>query len=98
MGITDARSPRGGVLEAPIDREQHSVDQFSSALRELHNDAVALYVKTRNVHWHIAIARPDEIKNRQEELARTMDMLAELCLGFEALTRSVRAAGRPKPN
>jgi DNA-binding ferritin-like protein len=98
MRISDTRSLRGGVLDAPTDLEEHSVDQFSSALRELHNDAIALSVKTRNVHWHIAIACPQAVKDSDEELVRTMDMLAELCLGFEALTRSVRAAGRLTTN
>jgi starvation-inducible DNA-binding protein len=98
MRISDTPSLRAGVLEASTDLDRNTVEQISNALRELHADAFALYMKTKNVHWHMTeqrqsrdIARPQHLQDNDEELVRTTDMLAELCLGFQALTRSVRA-------
>jgi len=43
------------ILQARIsDLEQDGVEQVSAALRPLLADVFALYVKTKNFHWHIS--------------------------------------------
>jgi starvation-inducible DNA-binding protein len=42
------------VLEFPTDLSQNSVEQISSVLRELLADVFALYIKTKNFHWHMS--------------------------------------------
>jgi starvation-inducible DNA-binding protein len=42
------------ALEVPTDLSPNAVEQISSALRELLADVVALYVKTKNFHWHMS--------------------------------------------
>jgi starvation-inducible DNA-binding protein len=41
------------ALAVPTDLNHNSVEQISSALRELLADVFALYVKTKNFHWHM---------------------------------------------
>jgi starvation-inducible DNA-binding protein len=41
-------------LKTPTDLSPNSVDAVSGALRELLADAFALYVKTKNFHWHMS--------------------------------------------
>jgi len=42
------------VLEFPTDLSRNSVEQISSVLRELLADVFALYIKTKNFHWHMS--------------------------------------------
>jgi len=56
MPITDKTHTRDGedVLETPTDLSHSAVDAISSALRELLADVFALYMKTKNFHWHMS--------------------------------------------
>ena len=57
MPITDKGHIRGGetdVLETPTDLSHSAVEEISSALRELLADVFALYMKTKNFHWHMS--------------------------------------------
>ena len=42
------------ALETPTDLHQDGVVEVSNALRQLLADAFALYVKTKNFHWHMS--------------------------------------------
>jgi starvation-inducible DNA-binding protein len=42
------------ALRTPTDLSQDGVAEISSALRELLADVFALYVKTKNFHWHMS--------------------------------------------
>ncbi len=42
------------ALEVPTDLGHNSVEQISGALRELLADVFALYIKTKNFHWHMS--------------------------------------------
>jgi starvation-inducible DNA-binding protein len=42
------------ALEVPTDLSQNSVEQISNVLRELLADVFALYIKTKNFHWHMS--------------------------------------------
>ena len=43
-----------GVLEVPTDISPEGVQRISATLRQLLADALALYVKTKNFHWHMS--------------------------------------------
>jgi starvation-inducible DNA-binding protein len=48
----DGRGPTD--LETPTDLSNRAVEAISDALRELLADVFALYVKTKNFHWHMS--------------------------------------------
>src|SRR3954447_9818854 len=41
-------------LDTPTDLPQEAVDKISAALNGLLADAFALYLKTKNFHWHVS--------------------------------------------
>jgi starvation-inducible DNA-binding protein len=41
------------ALETPTDLDRKGVSEISSSLRQLLADILALYVKTKNFHWHM---------------------------------------------
>jgi starvation-inducible DNA-binding protein len=43
-----------GSLETPTNLDRKSVTEISSSLRQLLADVFALYVKTKNFHWHMS--------------------------------------------
>jgi starvation-inducible DNA-binding protein len=49
---TSAKSRSG--LETPTDVSREGVKEISSELRQLLADVFALYVKTKNFHWHMS--------------------------------------------
>ena len=42
------------ALQTPTDLSHEGVQEVSSALRQLLADVFALYVKTKNFHWHLS--------------------------------------------
>ena len=42
------------ALQTPTDLNHEGVEEISSALRQLLADVFALYVKTKNFHWHMS--------------------------------------------
>src|SRR6266852_5383092 len=42
------------ILETPTDLSRSAVLEISSALRQLLADVFALYLKTKNFHWHMS--------------------------------------------
>jgi starvation-inducible DNA-binding protein len=57
MPISEATHVNAGkkdALAVPTDLNHSSVEQISSALRELLADVFVLYVKTKNFHWHMS--------------------------------------------
>ena len=42
------------ALQTPTDLDRKGVGEISSALRQLLADVFALYVKTKNFHWHMS--------------------------------------------
>jgi starvation-inducible DNA-binding protein len=41
-------------LDTPTDLPQQGVDKISAALNVLLADAFAVYMKTKNFHWHVS--------------------------------------------
>jgi starvation-inducible DNA-binding protein len=54
MAARDARALKIASLETPTDLKPNSVREISAALNTLLADMFALYVKTKNFHWHIS--------------------------------------------
>src|SRR5277367_6357918 len=42
------------ALETPTDLDRKGVTEITSSLRELLADVFALYLKTKNFHWHMS--------------------------------------------
>jgi starvation-inducible DNA-binding protein len=54
MSTRDAKVLRIAPLETPTDLKSGAVTEISGALRILLADMFALYVKTKNYHWHMS--------------------------------------------
>src|SRR6201987_3550753 len=54
MAARDARALKIASLETPTDLKPDSVREISAALNALLADMFALYVKTKNFHWHVS--------------------------------------------
>src|SRR5947207_8294982 len=53
--VSKAKSERVSPdLDTPTDLPQSAVDQISASLNVLLADAFALYLKTKNFHWHVS--------------------------------------------
>ena len=50
----DASKPSVAPLDTPTDLSANAVPVISSALNALLADAFALYLKTKNFHWHVS--------------------------------------------
>jgi starvation-inducible DNA-binding protein len=50
---TQAKEKHHAVPEIPTDLNHEGVVEISAALRQLLADTFALYLKTKNFHWHI---------------------------------------------
>ena len=54
MNIEDARKRREAPLDTPSNLGSNATKDISAALTVLLADVFALYVKTKNFHWHIS--------------------------------------------
>ena len=57
MAKSDARQREGReneALKTPTDLSRKGVGEISNALRQMLADVFALYVKTKNFHWHMS--------------------------------------------
>ena len=75
---TDKISPD---LDTPTDMSSEAVDKISAALNTLLADAFALYVKTKNFHWHVSGRHFHDyhqmLDEQSEAIFATTDQLAE---------------------
>src|SRR5271169_3411139 len=53
-GTGQAKGRVKSALETPTDLNHDGVVEISSALRQLLADVFALYMKTKNFHWHMS--------------------------------------------
>src|SRR4029077_1420578 len=51
---TQSEGREATALQTPTDLDHEGVQEISSALRQLLADVFALYVKTKNFHWHMS--------------------------------------------
>jgi starvation-inducible DNA-binding protein len=54
MSARDAKALRIAPLETPTDLESNAVRDISGALNVLLADMLAMYMKTKNFHWHVS--------------------------------------------
>src|SRR5438105_6476953 len=54
MTTTDAKARRKPALDTPTDLKPNAVRDISGALNILLADMFALYLKTKNFHWHVS--------------------------------------------
>jgi starvation-inducible DNA-binding protein len=54
MTARDAKALRIAPLETPSDLKSNAVHEISAALTTLLADMFALYLKTKNFHWHVS--------------------------------------------
>jgi len=54
MGKTAARGKVAKALETPTDLNRDGVEEICEELRKLLADVFALYLKTKNFHWHMS--------------------------------------------
>ena len=68
-------------LDTPTDLSQEAVDKISAALNPLVADALALYIKTKNFHWHVSGPHFRDyhllLDDQAAEILATTDELAE---------------------
>ena len=68
-------------LDTPTDLPQAAVDKISASLNTLLADAFALYVKTKNFHWHISGRHFRDyhlmLDQQSDDIFATTDQLAE---------------------
>ena len=68
-------------LDTPTDLPQAAVDKISAALNVLLADAFALYLKTKNFHWHVSGRHFRDyhlmLDEQSEAIFATTDQLAE---------------------
>src|SRR5882672_256474 len=94
-----ARSKTTAPLETPTDLSQDAVTTISQALNRLVADTYALYVKTKNFHWHVSGPHFRSyhllFDEHARELSNTTDELAERVRKIGGTTlRSVAHIGR----
>ncbi len=68
-------------LDTPTDLPQGAVDKISTALNTLLADAFALYLKTKNFHWHVSGRHFRDyhlmLDEQSDAIFATTDQLAE---------------------
>src|SRR5947207_13176389 len=80
--VSKAKSERVSPdLDTPTDLPQSAVDQISASLNVLLADAFALYLKTKNFHWHISGRHFRDyhllLDEQSDQIFATTDQLAE---------------------
>ena len=81
MTVQDAKARRVAPLETPTDLGANAVKDLSGALTILLSDMFALYVKTKNFHWHISGPHFRDyhllLDEQGEQIFDTTDAIAE---------------------
>ena len=69
------------VLETPTDLSEEAVREVSAALNALLADTIALYIKTKNFHWHVSGPHFRSyhllLDEQAESIEKSIDVLAE---------------------
>ena len=99
MNVRDARTLRSAPLETPTDLGSNAVRDISGALNVLLADIFALYVKTKNFHWHISGPHFRDyhllLDEQAEQIFATTDDIAERVRKIGGTTlRSIGQIGR----
>jgi starvation-inducible DNA-binding protein len=81
MTARDAKVARIAALETPTDLKSNAVRDIAGALNRLLADMFALYLKTKNFHWHISGPHFRDyhllLDEQADQIFATTDALAE---------------------
>src|ERR1700726_5260348 len=81
MTTTDAKARRKAALDTPTDLKSNAVQDISGALNILLADMFALYLKTKNFHWHMSGPHfrdyPLLLDEQADQLYQMTDPIAE---------------------
>jgi starvation-inducible DNA-binding protein len=99
MSPRDARALRTAPLDTPTDLKSNAVRDISAALTTLLADMFALYVKTKNFHWHVSGPHFRDyhllLDEQAEQIFATTDDIAERVRKIGGTTlRSIGHIGR----
>jgi starvation-inducible DNA-binding protein len=99
MKAQDAKALRIAPLETPTDLKSNAVRAISGALNVLLADMFALYLKTKNFHWHVSGPHFRDyhllLDEQADQIFATTDAIAERIRKIGGTTlRSVGHVGR----
>jgi starvation-inducible DNA-binding protein len=99
MNVRDAKALQIASLETPTDLGSNAVRDISDALNILLADMFALYVKTKNFHWHMSGPHFRDyhllLDEQAEQIFATTDAIAERIRKIGGTTlRSIGHIGR----
>jgi starvation-inducible DNA-binding protein len=81
MNVRDAKALRMAALDTPTDLKPKAVLDLSGALNILLADMFALYLKTKNFHWHVSGPHFRDyhllLDEQGEQIFATTDAIAE---------------------
>jgi starvation-inducible DNA-binding protein len=81
MSAQDAKTRRSAALDTPTDLTADAVRDISGALNILLADMFALYLKTKNFHWHVSGPHFRDyhllLDEQGEQIFATTDAIAE---------------------
>ena len=89
MDLKDARNRRSSSLQTPSDLAQDATRDIAGALNVLLADTFALYVKTKNFHWHVSGPHYRDYHLLLDEQADQIFAITD------AIAERVRKIGRP---
>ena len=97
--ISDTKTRRMAPLETPTDLKPNAVRDISGALNILLADMFALYLKTKNFHWHISGPHFRDyhllLDEHGDQIFATTDAIAERVRKIGGVTlRSIGHIGR----
>src|SRR5262245_48495710 len=96
---SDAKTRRTAPLDTPTDLEPDAVRDISGALNILLADMFALYLKTKNFHWHVSGPHFRDyhllLDEQGDQIFATTDAIAERVRKIGGVTlRSIGHIGR----
>ena len=99
MSVKEARARRLAPLETPTDLASNAVHDISGALTIVLADMFALYLKTKNFHWHVSGPHFRDyhllLDDQATQILATTDAIAERGRKIGGTTlRSVGQIGR----
>jgi starvation-inducible DNA-binding protein len=99
MNPRDAKELRKAPLEVPTDLKSNAVKEIAGALTTLLADMFALYMKTKNFHWHVSGPHFRDyhllLDEQAEQIFATTDDIAERVRKIGGTTlRSIGHIGR----
>jgi len=99
MSTTDAKTRRSAALQTPTDLTANATQDVAAGLNLLLADAFALYLKTKNFHWHMSGPHFRDrhllLDEQSDQIFATTDALAERVRKIGGTTlRSIGHIGR----